>query len=174
MKTLRKTTVILLISLIMLQAFPVLADDSVINTEYDPTTMSLEERRLWVLENVEPSFTGTATYIARNEWLYTGVHTSYAENTLYTIGKLETQLKFLCNQQFTEVVDWSNNVFRATGLIDNVIIDTDYHATRMFPDNVSVVYEAWFAQAEGAYLIEHWYNLHGDGDFEIRVVKSFI
>lgn len=79
---------------------------------------------------------------------------------------------FLCNDDFTRVDTFSNVTFNAIPFRAGVIINTEYFQTWFAPDNVRVVHTAWFSDVSGAYLIEHWYNLHGHGAYDLQVVNG--
>lgn len=139
---------------------------------YDPRTMTLEERSQWVYENVEPVYSGQAEQIARSEWLVTTTEvTPIGPNHDYPVARLETQLTFLCNDSFTEVIDWSTLKFQPIA-IGTALFDTEYVDNRLYPDNVSVVFTVWTACDAGAFVTEHWYNLHGRGAYDVRVVNA--
>lgn len=146
------------------------AEDKTPKTEYNPKTMTLEERARWVEENVEPIYSGEAQRLSRSEWLYTNITTTYAGPGQYDVGKLETQMRFTVDNN-RNVSDWNTVVFRASN-ISQAIVDSDYFETEIYPHNIRVVYEATFTDVSGAYFVDHWYNLHGDGKYDVRVVKG--
>lgn len=171
MKRIKRVGLMIAMLMILLQTVGFATSDNISITEYDPQTMTFEERAKWVEENVEPAYSGQAEKIYRNEWLHTSLKTDIVGNDFYDVGKLETRLKFMCNSDFTRVDDFSNVTFEATHLSIGTV-DTDYFSKWFAPDNVRVVYEAWFSDHSGAYLVEHWYNLHGSGAYDVRVVKG--
>ena len=140
--------------------------------KYDPKNMTFEERAAWIEENLEPVYSGQAQPLTRGEWLYTSLRTDYADlEDMFDIGKLETQVKFMCNNQYTEVTDFGTVVFRATPY-SGTIVDTNYFVNDDTPNNIRIVYEAWFANAGGTDFVEHWYTLHGHGAYDLYVVTS--
>ena len=135
---------------------------------YDPIHMTIDERFAWVVENLEPVYIGYASHEDRSETLYTPLKTSYAGSSMVNYGKLETRVWFTCNDALTNVTDWGTSVFRATPYL-GAAVDTDSSSARLSNDNVRIVYEAWFAHYEGAFFVEHWYNVYGDGRYAIYV-----
>ncbi len=138
-------------------------------TQYDPRIMTIEERMKWMDENVEPIY-GQATQLYRDEWLYTSLNTTYAGPEDAYFGKVETRVKFLCDSQYTEVVDWGTATYRATPL-QGSIVDTEAGSVRIDSDNVRLWYTTWFVNYLGAYCVDIWYNVYGDGNYSIQVYK---
>lgn len=150
------------------------SDSKEIPAIYDPKTMTLDERWEWVQANVEPIFVGFGQHEDRSEILYTNLDTSYVGPNNYTdYAKLETKVWFTVNNSYTRVDSWGTDTFRATPLINSLTItDTDSYSTRITDDNVRIIYEAWFANITGAYYIEHWYNVYGNGGYALYVNKG--
>lgn len=142
--------------------------------------MTFEERAKWVEENIEPTQFEPFPHNdidciqgSRNgEWLYTNLH----QDTIFSlsgipIGTLETRVRFLCDANFTRVLDTNTIVFRVIPY-GGAIATTESFRSWFAPDNVRVIYTAWFATPVGTYLVEHWYNFHGHGAYSLRIVKS--
>ena len=172
MKRCRMFALLTVMLLLLSQTMGVAANSNISGTGYDPRTMTFEERAEWVEENVEPVYSGQAHSLMRGEWLYTNTQEDEVGNDMYDVGQLQTAVKFLCNSDFTEVEDYATVTFRAIPLKADIIVDTDYFADYFAPNNVRIIYTAWFADLSGAYYIEHWYNLHGDGAYDVRVVTG--
>lgn len=145
---------------------------STLPEKYDPINMTFEERAAWIEANLEPVYTGQAQPISRSEWLYTSLRTDVVDiDDMFDVGKLETQMKFTCNDQLTAVTDFGTVVFRATPYRGS-LVDTNYFVNDDTPYNIRVVYEAWFATAGGTRFVEHWYTLHGHGTYSLYVVTD--
>lgn len=166
----RITLLLTMLFVLVLHTVSFAAEKKVDMSEYNPKTMTFEERAKWVEENIEPIYVGTAQGIERTEWLYTSTKTDTVGPAQYDVGKLQTRVKFTVDED-ENVTDWSTVTFRATNLT-NAIVDTDYFDTEIAPHNIRIVYEAWFTEVSGAYFIEHWYNLHGNGAYDVRVVSG--
>lgn len=142
--------------------------------EYNPKTMTLEERAKWVEENVEPtriSVKNPITTRADGEWIYTGIESTTVESqTGYEIGVFETQARWMVDEN-EKVLDWATERCEAipTTMSHH---DTKITSTRLADNNVRIVYEAWFSELSGAFFVEHWYNLHGWGAYDVRVVTG--
>lgn len=170
MKQIKRIVVLTIVFSILLHSISFANETKLPKTEYNPKTMTLEERARWVEENVEPIYSGEAQRLSRGEWLYTDKTTTYVGPDQYDVGKLETQMMFTVDSN-KNVSDWSTVVFRATN-ITQAIVDSNYFDTEIYPHNIRVVYEATFTEVSGAYYVDHWYNLHGDGKYDVRVVKG--
>lgn len=139
-------------------------------TEYNPFTMTIEERLAWIEANVEAEYYDQAERIARSETLYTTTKTTTAKSDLYgNIGKLTTRVNFTCNNAFTAVEDWGTSTFTATALISNTIKDTNMTANRISSSRVKLLYESSFTRPEGVYCVEHVYTINGDGSYSVAV-----
>ncbi len=143
--------------------------------EYNPLTMTIEERLAWIEENVEAEFHAQGERFARSETLSTTTKTTVASKKaddgtwLYDVGKLVTRVNYVCNSNLTAVEDWSTSTFTATTLITNTIKDTNLTENRISSSKVKLLYEASFTRPEGVYYIEHVYTLNGDGSYSVAV-----
>lgn len=166
-----KRKIILLMTMLfilVLHTVSFAAEREVDMTEYNPNTMTFEERAKWVEENIEPTYVGQAQGVERNEWLYTSTQTDTIGPDQYDVGKLQTRVKFTVDAD-ENVTDWSTVTFRATNLAD-ATVESDYSDAEIASNNIRIVYEAWFTDVSGTYVIEHWYNLYGDGSYAVRVI----
>lgn len=140
--------------------------------KYDPENMTFEERAAWVEANLEPVYSGPAQQLKRGEWLYTSYRTDVANvNNAFDIGKLETQMKFMCDNQYVNVTDFATVTFRATPY-GGAVATTDYTVNDDTPNNIRVVYSVAFAYGDKYCLTEHWYTLHGHGAYDLYVVNN--
>lgn len=148
------------------------AENNVANTEFNPFTMTHEERVAWVEANC-PTYTFDATdsAIARNNWLSTGTKTvTFGPTTpngelLYSRGNMKTKVDFLCDANYTMVLDWSTAKFEVTPQVASAVVETDVTVYRISDNNVKITYEAWVAIEEGSYHVMQIYNLHGNGAY---------
>lgn len=159
----------LLIFFVTVPAFAV--NEKVPVKEYNPKTMSIEERAQWVDENIPPVYFQAEK--DRSEWSFTALNSHYIyDNGNNYIGGIRTNVKFLCNDSLTRVEDTATVQFSA--LSNGYPTDTEYGRTWIYPDNVRVWYTVWIATPSGAAFVDHWYNLYANGTYSLRVVHSNI
>lgn len=143
--------------------------------EYDPRNMTFEERAAWVEKNVEPIHVELGDRVstrADGEWLYTNIKRTTAKSqTGYEVGTLETQARWMVDQN-ENVLDWASVRCEAIPITMNLNSAELTVSKKIANNNVRMVYEAWFSELSGAYFIEHWYNLHGSGAYDVRVVTG--
>lgn len=138
--------------------------------EYNPFTMTVEERLAWIEANVEAEYHSQAERLTRSETLYTTTKNTTATSGAWgNIGKLTTRVHFTCNDTFTAVDDWGTSTFTATVLISNTIKETNLTENRVSASQVKLLYEVYFTRPEGVYYIEHVYTLNGNGSYSIAV-----
>ena len=187
MKQMRKIGLMITVFMLLFQVVSFANEDEIIvaekelkttettenlSKEYDQRNMTFEERAKWVDQNVKPTFSGHALKNAKGEWLYTNLYTTVAENDFYALRQLESKIKFMCNDDFTRVDSYSYVEFRTPTFKQGVVVDTEYFADWFSPDNVRIVHTAWFADVSGGYLVEHWFNLHGHGAYDLKIVNG--
>jgi len=141
-------------------------------TKYDPLNMAFEERVQWIEENIEPTYTWRPKVQGRSEWLYSNTNTTTVGNDIYNVGYVTTQVKFKINDSQTAVTDWASEQYR-TDFYVPCIIDTNYYYRWMVQNsNIKLIYETWYTETSGAYLVEHWYNLRADGYCDFREITT--
>ena len=174
MNNFKKVIFLSLVFIFSLQSIAYANTRKVTLDEYDPRSMTFEERAKWVEENVEP----TRIYInnspqtrADGEWIYTDIESTPVESqTGYQIGIFETQARFIVDEN-EKVLDWATERCEAIPITMG-FHETDITSNRIADNNVRIVYEAWFSEMSGAFFVEHWYNLHGWGAYDVRVVTG--
>lgn len=179
MKRMKKITILTMIFAFIMHSISFASTRHVTLDEYDPRTMTLEERSKWVDENVPATYYSSYTspispFGANGEWIYTSTKTSSVGPSQYTVGKLTTRVKYTVNASQYSVEDWATEVFRARSISAyGLLTDTNIDSCWMDePGNYRIIYQAWFADPSGAHFIEHWYNLHGNGNYSLRVVNG--
>jgi len=149
--------------------------------EYNPRTMTLEERARWVDENVEPTLGRldlspnlVSPFAIDANWRYSQPVDSFIGPDQYTVGTLTTAIKYKVDTAQYSVEDWGTVIFSA-----GVVAPTAWVSEQTFdsfwiqePGNYRMLYEAWYVDPSGGQFIEHWYNIHGDGQYSIREVKG--
>lgn len=149
--------------------------------EYDPRTMTLEERAKWVDENVEPiqgtldlSMNALTPYVVDTSWRYSETKTSSVGPDQYTVGTLTTAIKYKVDAALYSVEAWGTVIFSPAAVASTAWV-TDQVSDSFWvqePGNYRMLYEVWFADPSGGQFIEHWYNIHGDGQYSLQVVNG--
>ncbi len=149
--------------------------------EFNAWEMTREERIAWAMENVEPIYL-EGQQITRDMWLYSNTNTSeygipmgYDSNgnliTDEPMGYMTTRVKFMCNSNYTALVDWATDSFYAHSYDPGTNVDPSYTEKVNSSANVQMTYESWFAEdGVGAFYVLHVYNVHGHGAVSFRPV----
>lgn len=133
----------------------------------DRSSMSHEEWVDWIIENVEPTYVGTAQpENARSSWIYTSIQMTYYSNPYYA----KTRVKFMTDNG--EIADWDTAIFSATSPYPDLIT---YDPVTCYPvndANYKLTYDFSMPTLGGVFYVSHIYNIYGDGDYAFWDVSS--
>ncbi len=144
--------------------------------EYDPRNMTWEERAEWVDANVPKTHYEAlvALFNANSEWLLTEETYSDVGTAQYTTGTMRTKVKFVVDRDAYAVKDWATAKFEADVLSPYAsVVDKAVNQHWMGESgNLRIIYEAWYLDPTGTRFIEHWYNLHGSGAYDVQTING--
>lgn len=133
----------------------------------DRSSMSHEEWVDWIIENVEPTYVGTAQPgNERSTWFYPNTQTTYYASSYYA----RTRLKFMTDMG--EIADWDTMIFTATSPFPELIT---YDPVTCYPvndANYKITYDFSMPTLGGVYYVSHIYNIYGDGEYAFWDVFS--
>ncbi len=140
----------------------------------DYNSMTFEEKSEWVKNNTPVTFHGKAQKSSRGEWLETETTSTIIESVDGDLAKLTTRAKFMCDDDYTKIIDISPVVFRFETK-DEYVVSTheeNFLAVWEFPDHARGMFRAKCLDfATGTlYVIEHWYYFYGWGDYYVHTI----